>query len=72
MHCRKRTAIQSKTVNVAEHERKNMPALKSKRKNTPALKYKRKKTMALKDGQRASQRLFFLSGIQKSNFKCIY
>ena len=73
IHCRKRTAIHSKTVNVAEHERKNMPALKSTRKNTPALKYKRKTAMALKDGQRASQRLFqFIPGMQKSNFKCIY
>ena len=28
IHCRKRTAIHSKTVNMAEQERKNMPALK--------------------------------------------
>ena len=28
MHCRKRTAIHSKTVNMAELKRKNKPALK--------------------------------------------
>ena len=73
MHCRKRTAIHSKTVNVAEHKRRNMPALKYKRKNTPALKYQRKDTTASKNGQGASQRLFqFIPGMQKSIFKCIY
>ena len=73
MHCRKRTAIHSKTVNVAEHKRRNMPTLKYKRKNTPALKYQRKYTTALKNGQSSSQRLFeLIPGMQKSMFKWVY